>query len=142
MIIRSPKAQDFQKVREMLADANLPTEDFAPEHLVFIADDEGNPVGAIGFERYETIGLLRSLVVADSARVKGLGRELVEALEGRAREQGVAEIWLLTIDADAYFEKLGYVTRDRGDAPDAIRNTAEFAELCPDNATLMSKKLG
>jgi N-acetylglutamate synthase-like GNAT family acetyltransferase len=141
MTIRSPKVQDFQNVRELLADAGLPTEDFAPEHLACVADDAGTPVGAIGFERYETVGLLRSLVVAESARVNGLGRELVEALEAKAREQGVAEIWLLTIDADAYFEKLGYTSRDRSDAPNAIQNTAEFAGLCPADAVLMSKAL-
>ena len=141
MIIRPPEVQDFQTVRELLADAGLPTEDFAPEHLACVADDAGTPVGAIGFERYETVGLLRSLVVAESARVNGLGRKLVEALEARAREQGVAEIWLLTIDANAYFEKLGYVPRERAAAPDAIRNTAEFAGLCPADAVLMSKSL-
>lgn len=141
MIVRLPQVQDFQEVRELLADAGLPTEDFAPEHLAFIADDAGTPVGAIGFERYEGVGLLRSLVVAASARVAGIGRQLVAALEARAREEGVAEVWLLTIDADAYFGKLGYSRRERADAPADIRNTAEFAGLCPADAVLMSKRL-
>ena len=37
---------------------------------------------------------------------------------------------------------LGYATRDRSQVPPEIRNTTEFAELCPEDAAVMSKKLG
>jgi len=54
---------------------------------------------------------------------------------------GVDELWLLTIDADAFFVSLGYETRERSEAPEAIRNTEEFSGLCPEDAVLMSKQL-
>jgi len=65
----------------------------------------------------------------------------VAALESQAASQGIRELWLLTIDADAWFEKLGYGARQRDQAPEAITRTAEFASLCPGDAVLMQKTL-
>jgi len=141
MKVRESRRADFAPVKAMLADAGLPTEDFAAEHLAFVAEDDGRIVAAIGFQRCGDAGLLRSLVVAEGTRFRGLGRQLVEALEAHARAQGVCEIWLLTAGVDAYFSGMGYEPRGRADAPQEICATAEFAELCPDDATLMAKTL-
>jgi len=140
-MIRLPAVSDYPAIRQMLSDAGLPVEDFVAEHLARVAEEDGMPVAAIGFERFGEVGLLRSLVVAEGARVKGLGRKLVAELEALARAEGIREIWLLTIDADPYFLRLGYGLRDRDDAPSDIRGTAEFSGLCPDDAALMSKSL-
>jgi amino-acid N-acetyltransferase len=141
MKVREPRASDYATVKAMLADAGLPTEDFVPEHLAFVAEENGEVVAAIGFEALGEVGLMRSLVVADGIRFQGLGRKLVDTLETRAQAQGVSEIWLLTLGVDAYFLGLGYQPRNRSEAPTSLRRTAEFSELCPDSATLMSKKL-
>jgi amino-acid N-acetyltransferase len=141
VIVRPPCLEDHAKVKSMLANAGLPVEDFAPEYLVFVADSEGEPVGAIGLEHFGNCGLLRSLIVAAASRGGGLGRKLVGALERHAKGLGETELWLLTIDADPYFGNLGYVERDRADAPDTIRGTTEFSALCPGDAVLMSKVL-
>ena len=142
MKIRESTPADFPHVRQMLADAGLPSEDFVAEYLAYVAEDDGRVVAAIGFQRFNSVGLLRSLVVEEGTRFKGLGRKLVSALERHAVEQDVREIWLLTRGEDSYFLALGYDVRDREDVPAAIRRTAEFSELCPDDATLMSKKPG
>ena len=141
MRVREPVKDDLAPVKAMLEDAGLPTEDFALEHLAFVAEDDGRVVAAIGFQGFDHAGLLRSLVVEDGARFEGLGRQLVAALEAHAEEQGVREIWLLTLDVDRYFLALGYEIRDRAEVPPEISGTAEFAELCPEDATLMSKKI-
>lgn len=142
MRVRKPVTADFAAVKAMLEDAGLPTEDFTPEYLAYVAEDEGRIVAAIGFQGFGHTGLLRSLVVEDGTRFKGLGRQLVSALEAHAKQQGVHEIWLLTLDVDRYFMALGYEIRDRGEVPPEISGTAEFADLCPDDATLMSKRIG
>lgn len=142
MSIRRARVTDYAAVKAMLADAGLPTEDFARDHLAFVAEDRGEIVAAIGFQNLGESGLLRSLVVADDLRFKGLGRRLVAALEAHAGKHGVREIWLLTEGVDAYFQSLGYALRDRAAAPAAIRATVQFASLCPEDATLMSKRLG
>ena len=143
MAIRPATDADLSAARSWLAAAGLPVDDLTADHmqnfLVALADDR--PVGVIGFEQFDTVGLLRSLVVDQSARSGGIGRQLVAALETRASESGVTELWLLTIDADRYFSRLGYEMMDRSAAPESIRRTAEFSNLCPGDAVLMRKTL-
>jgi amino-acid N-acetyltransferase len=134
-------SKDLPQAKTMLVAAGLPVTDLAAEHLAFAAVDGEQLMGLIGFEPYGDIGLLRSLVIAEDARGDGLGRKLVANLEAAARDDGVDELWLLTIDADAYFARLGYEVLERSDAPETIRGTAEFAGLCPGDATLMRKRL-
>ena len=140
-MIRRAAASDYVHACHMLEEAGLPVADLQPGHLVFAAEADGDVIGAIGLEAIDHIGLLRSLVVAADARSAGLGRDLVTVLENDARDRGVRELWLLTIDADAWFQRHGYKVRDRTDAPAAIRGTAEFSGLCPGDAVLMSKQL-
>ena len=132
---------DFAPIRQLLIGANLPVDDFVPEHLAFVACDDEEPVAGIGCERLGDTWLLRSLIVAEGQRSHGLGARLVEALEADARDQSVGEIWLLTIDADGFFASLGYRRCEREEAPEVIRGTAEFTGLCPASAFLMSRSL-
>jgi len=143
MITEIRKAQhgDFDTAKSVLEDAGLPVADLSAEHLAFVAEADGHFVGAVGLESFGAIGLLRSLVVSAEARAGGIGRRLVAALEASAREQGTEALWLLTIDADRYFQHLGYEVMNRASAQSAIKTTAEFSGLCPDDAVLMSKVL-
>jgi len=140
--IRPATARDLPCAIELLRRAELPTEDLAAGHLVLVAEGEAGVLGVIGLEAFEDVGLLRSLVVSPPARSEGVGRALVDALESLARERGIAELWLLTIDADAFFATSGFSVRGRDDAPSAVRASQEFSSLCPDNAVLMSKTAG
>jgi len=58
------------------------------------------------------IGRLTTLVVAPSARGRGVGRQLVEAIEAWARAKGCAKIAVTTAlhrsGAHAFYERLGY----------------------------------
>lgn len=139
--IRQAMASDLPRAVELLSEAVLPIEDLAPAHLALIAEGEAGILGVIGLERFDDVALLRSLVVSPLARGEGVGRLLVKALESFARERDVRELWLLTIDADGFFLNLGFNERERVDAPDTVRNSAEFSSLCPDDAVLMSKEL-
>ena len=136
------QASDFEHAHAWLGAAGQPTVDLTPAHLqqfvVAMADER--PVGMVGLEQLGTLGLLRSLVVDPGSRSGGLGQILVEAIEAQAAAAGVRELWLLTIDAEAYFAARGYETRDRSAAPTAIRQTPEFSSLCPGDAFLMSKR--
>ncbi len=138
---RPPFATDAKHIRKLLQEAGLPANDLEADMLAFVAEANGLPVAAIGLEAFDSVGLLRSLVVASKFRGAGFGRFLVERVEDVARKRGVAELWLLTIDADAWFEKLGYRATDREHVPAAIAATAEFSSLCPDDAVLMRKSL-
>lgn len=141
LTIRPATATDLDPAVELLVAAGLPVADMAADRLAFVAEKEESFQGVIGIEVFNDIVLLRSLVVAPNTRGAGIGAALVTALEVASLADGVAEIWLLTIDADPFFAKLGYEVRDRSDAPDAIRLTEEFSGLCPGDAVLMSKNL-
>lgn len=143
LTIREATGANLELARSWLLDAGLPLADLTVEHMpaFLLATDAAGAVGMVGLERHGKYGLLRSLVVDSSHRGAGVGRQLVTALELRAAAAGISELWLLTIDADAFFARLGYAVADRAAAPQAIRETAEFSNLCPDDAVLMRKEL-
>lgn len=142
--LRSATANDWAAINSLLAAEDLPVADLNAGEIsnFLIAEDEADLLGLIGIELYSTVGLLRSLVITKNARRLGLGGKLVGALESAAETAGVTELWLLTIDAQHFFERLGYKIVGREKAPDCIQKTGEFSELCPDSAYLMMKFLG
>ena len=141
--IRSAQASDLTVATAWLSAEGLPIDDLTVDHMdaFIVATQAGEPVGMIGIEKFAEVGLLRSLIVDTACRGVGLGARLVAALELRARSEHIDELWLLTIDADAFSTRHGYVVADRDHAPDAIRDTAEFSTLCPGDAVLMHKRL-
>ena len=141
LAIRPASAADLAASIDLLKEAGLPVADLSAERLAFVAEIDEVFQGVIGVESFGKIDLLRSLVVSPDARGAGIGPALVTALEVTCLANGALELWLLTIDADRFFEKLGFTTRDRAEAQDAIRSTQEFSDLCPGDAILMSKDL-
>lgn len=129
-------------VERVLDRNDLPSGDVrAKPDCFYVATSGGDPVGVGGIEVYGTDGLLRSVVVEESVRGTGYGSTLVDALETTAHDDGVSALYLLTTTAAGFFAARGYDEVDRVEAPDAIRQTTEFADLCPDTATCMLKSL-
>lgn len=141
--LRQAVPADWIAVRHLLTDSGLPVEDLGPDSLgsFLVAEDGKDIVGLIGLEVFGTTGLLRSLVVAGVARRTGLGGKLVGSLESAAQTAGIEELWLLTIDAEKFFQRQGFTIVDREVVPDSIRATDEFGELCPSTAFLMMKSI-
>jgi len=141
--VRSATTSDLVAIRDLLIDADLPVEDLDELKLPLfhLAEREGGDAGVIGMERHGNVGLLRSLVVLPDARGQGLGKKLVDTLEVNALDIGVTELWLLTINAEEFFGRLKYKIIARELAPDVIRKTQEFSNLCPGTAHLMMKSL-
>lgn len=131
-------------VERLLEQAGLVTGDAGCDGDILWLGTEsaGNPIGVVGLEPCGTCALLRSLVVAPDWRGRGLGRTLVKAVEALARDRGFTALYLLTEEADAWFDRLGYGVVARGQAPDTIAATAQFSSLCPASAVLMYRQLG
>jgi amino-acid N-acetyltransferase len=127
----------------LLQAQGLPVSDITDEHLehFFFVGSDGSPSGLIGLEIYGADALLRSLVVGENARTKGLGSALVEHAEQYASSMSVRAIYLLTTTAEAFFKRLGYERIDRSQAPPSIERTREFASLCPASSAFMVKSL-
>lgn len=140
--IRPADAETVERVEALLQANDLPYRDVRtkPECFV-IAFSETTVVGVGGVERYGSNGLLRSVVVTESNRGQGYGTALVDALEARARSNGAETLYLLTTTASAFFRREGYKAVDRESVPASIRQTTEFADLCPSSAACLTKNL-
>ena len=129
-------------VETLLCRNNLPVDALgaAPAEFYYATAD-GERIGIGGIEGYGDVGLLRSVVVEAPKRGQGYGATLCEALETTARDDSIETLYLLTTTASEFFASEGYTTVERPTVPKAIRNTAEFEDLCPSTATCMRKSL-
>ena len=131
------------RLAEALRAADLPTEDLAgsPGRFFSFRTLGGTPVGHGGFEVHGGDVLLRSIVVIPQARGRGIGRSIALLLMSRAFDQGARQAWLLTTSAVPFFDKLGFRTTSRENAPLAIRQTPQVAALCPATAPLLTRRI-
>ena len=129
--------------KELLAACDLPISDLEAGHFDHFLGygTEESLQGLVGVELFESNGQLRSLAVAEEARGSGAGKALLNGIERYAQERGVQTLYLLTTTAEAFFARNGYAEVSRDVAPESIRQTPEFAGICPDNATFMMKTL-
>jgi len=130
-------------VEALLSANDLPITDLSdlqPCDFLYCGERE-KPIAAIGLQIVGSVGLLRSLVVSHDGQHQGYGTALVAALESKASQAGIIDIFLLTETAQDFFAHLNYTSIPRNSAPSAIKNTAEFNGLCPSDATLMHKNL-
>jgi N-acetylglutamate synthase-like GNAT family acetyltransferase len=133
---------DLASVRELLEAAGLPTADLQSARPEFVVIHEGEFVIAAGaLQPFGASALLRSVVVAEAQRNRGLGQEVVAELERRASARGIHELYLLTETAGRFFERAGYRRTERSEAPAAVQQSAEFRSLCPSSAACMVKNL-
>jgi L-amino acid N-acyltransferase YncA len=139
-IFRNPSES---AVKQLLDESNLLSSDLSPDHLkdFFGYGSKERLTGVVGLEIYGKVALLRSLAVVQDCRGNGFGKALVAEAEDYAKWRGVAEVYLLTSTAEGFFERLGYRRASREAAPEAIRRTWEFTDLCPSSSAFMMKTL-
>ena len=129
-------------VETLLERTGLPSADVRSNpDCFYVACEGGERVGVGGVENHGSAGLLRSVVVERPERGRGLGAVVCDRLEAAAAEDGVGTLYLLTTTAREFFADRGYAEIGRGEAPEVIRGTTEFADLCPATATCMRKRL-
>lgn len=140
--VEALESRDFSRVESLLAANGLPHDDVRDGPAAFYGIVEDGDVIAIGgLEATGSVGLLRSVVVEESHHDRGLGSRMCDAVEGIARDEGVQSLYLLTTTAAGFFRERGYTELDRSEAPQAIRETTEFADACPSTAAFMRKSL-
>lgn len=141
--IRPSTPADLGLIRAWLEASSLPVADLTPTAAIefLVAVEAGQPVGAVGLERFGSTGLLRSLVVAPTRRGAGLGTALVDALEAHAARRGLVRLVLLTTTAEAFFTSRGYAVTERSALPAAVLGSAEFRSLCPASAQCLARPL-
>jgi len=127
----------------LLEGAGLPTADLLEEQLehFFFIGPRPSPFGVVGLAIHDSAALLRSLAVAPNHRAAGTGSRLVSHAEDYARSTGVKTVYLLTTTAEAFFARRGYHRIERREAPESIRSTREFSDICPASSAFMMKRL-
>ena len=136
------ESEDWSTFISLLLLANLPLPESGEPARFFAVEDE---VGLVGFGGLEGSGcdqLLRSLVTVPGLRRRGLGPFLASRLVEQAKRDGAERLWLLTSEAAEFFAELGWVPVERDSAPQAVRQSRLFRDLCPATAVLMSRSLG
>lgn len=134
MHVREARADDWPAVADLLAELGRPdvrgagdeTEHAAafsrylerPDALALVAEDGEELLGFVDVEFRQRLNFLTpqawvpDLVVAESARGRGIGRMLLDAAEARARERGC---WGMTLESaswreasHAFYEHVGW----------------------------------
>lgn len=86
-----------------LSDLYAHTRDF-----YLVRDEQGLLAGCCALSLiWEDLAEIRSLLVREELRGKGLGRVLVEACAGAAREIGIRRLFTLTYES-VFFDRLGF----------------------------------
>jgi amino-acid N-acetyltransferase len=142
-IIRAAKPGDLARVETALRDADLPLDGL---HDQFgdgyaIAESAGQFIGVEGVEVHGDDGLLRSAAVIAAWRGQGVGDALTRDRIEWARRRGLRALYLLTTTAGNYFPRFGFSQADRATAPEAVKQSREFADACPSTALFMALPL-
>ena len=126
--------------RKLLEKNSLPYNDIENSSVeLYSIQQDNQTIGIIGFEQYGKHGLLRSFVIEEQYRSKGLGAHVLSNFEKLALEQGIEEFYLLTTTADKFFTRNGFDKYERISVPKSIANTTEFNSICPASAVCMRK---
>lgn len=142
MKVRPGRQADLAAVRALLESAGLPDRDLGDHLATLLVGEQGGGIVATG--AIEPLGdccLLRSVAVAPGFQGRGWGRRMTTQLLDLARAIGTHDVYLLTTGAAGYFARRGFATVSRENAPELVRRTRQFAELCSATAVLMRARL-
>lgn len=132
----------FDSVFELLSEAKLDFSDLKqPNIRLFRFEENSIEIGVGGLEVFDDQALLRSVAVKKDLQGKGLGKEMVAQIEKTARNSGIKSLYLLTNTVPEFFKSIGYQQIDRNDFAEPLKQTSQFAGLCPVSAVCMKKEL-
>jgi GNAT superfamily N-acetyltransferase len=126
---RSPMAEDHKDLAELMSQLGYPCDPDVipsrieklandPDVLLTVAEHEGRVVGIVtghmlyAIHKAEPVAMLTALVVLESARGLGIGKQLVSHVEEWARGRGASASSLTSAlrrsEAHEFYRRLGY----------------------------------
>jgi amino-acid N-acetyltransferase len=108
----------------------------------FVAEYQGRVIGCCAIAFYTVkLAEIRSLAVLDEFRGKGIGRLLVEKAEAVLTEEGVREVFVLTLNP-GFFSRMGYKEIEKEYFPQKIwRDCTNCPKLMACDEIAMVRKL-
>jgi len=108
----------------------------------FVAEYQGRVIGCCAIAFYTVrLAEIRSLAVLDEFRGKGIGRLLVEKAEAVLTEEGVKEVFVLTLNP-GFFSRMGYKEIEKEYFPQKIwRDCTNCPKLMACDEIAMVRKL-
>ncbi len=136
--VRVAQREDLPVVIALLQSAKLPSLGVAEHFETFlVAQRENSIVGTLGLEVYGPTALLRSAIVVEQERGRGIGQLLFDELLRKARQLHIHKLILLTNTAEEYFRRKGFATIEQRTVTGPITTSAEFSGACPTHAACM-----
>jgi N-acetylglutamate synthase-like GNAT family acetyltransferase len=107
---RSATVADVPRMAELIAGAHLPPL-FIEEYLdgFVVVERESVVVACGGVEMYGNCGVVRSVLVDETARGLGLGGQIAGRLISNARRDGARDLYLFTAGALPFWQHYGFV---------------------------------
>lgn len=134
--------ESFEAFRSLLKSSGLPADDLDFKKDLLVGYYEGDQLaGTGGLEVYGPYGLLRSLSVKMGIRGRAVGSTITEFLLAEAKQRKLKGIYLLTETARGFFLKKGFVDVPRDAVPEEVKQSQEFAKVCPQSAAVMVLEL-
>jgi len=129
-VIRKAKVADVKFIHQFLSEFSsrgevLPRSlseiyDNLRDHFVYCHEGEEAVVGACAIHvSWEDLAEIRSLVVKEEFRKRGIGRTLVESCIAEARELGIRRVFVLTYKTH-FFENRGFHIIEKSILPHKI----------------------
>jgi N-acetylglutamate synthase-like GNAT family acetyltransferase len=122
------QTRDLAQVVRMLSAAAMPTDGVeAPGGCYLMAYVGDEVAGAVGIEARVEVALMRSLIVIESMRRRGIGAALVSAARTAAHTRGARTLYTIAPDERVarYFGALGFKPAASEELPRAL--TGAFA---------------
>jgi N-acetylglutamate synthase-like GNAT family acetyltransferase len=108
---RRGRADDVPALAQLIVAGELPPlfiVEFAEGFVV--VEHDGEIVGCGGLEVYEErCGVIRSVVVDERLRGMHVGEKIAQLLTEDARAAGITDLYLFTMHAHPFWQRLGYV---------------------------------
>jgi amino-acid N-acetyltransferase len=134
-LIRRGRPGDEPGLARLIVEGNLPPFFIEPFLAAFlVVEHEGDIIGCGCAEMYDESSVIRSVVVSTRARGLGLGLEIARLLEEDARLSGARDLYLFTLDAWRFWQRLGYtdIPLDSWYAPARENWQYQFISQFPD----------
>ncbi len=103
------QSRDLEQVRAMLSAAGMITEGIEwPPACYLVAWFGHEAAGVVGIESRLNAALVRSVLVAETMRGRGIGAALVAAARKAAHTRGAKMLYAFSTDAGEFFQRFGF----------------------------------